>query len=187
MNVIKPLLPLAAAAVIGGGAGAVATTALHDDSPTVRTITQTRTVANTTSSTTTGTMSPHDVYQSAKDSVAYISTGSGTGSGFVVSADGYIVTNAHVVDGANQIKAKIGDGKALDAKLVGQDASTDLALLKVSASNLKPLALGRLRHGRGRRPGVRHRQPVRPRPHAHHRRRVRPAARDLLAQRLLDR
>ena len=86
-------------------------------------------------------MSPHDVYQSAKDSVAYISTGSGTGSGFVVSADGYIVTNAHVVEGANQIKAKIGDGKALDAKLVGQDASTDLALLKVSASNLKPLAL----------------------------------------------
>ena len=77
-------------------------------------------------------MSPHDVYESAKDSVAYITTGSGTGSGFVVSADGYIVTNAHVVEGANgTIKAKIGDGKALDAKLVGEDASTDLALLKV--------------------------------------------------------
>ena len=60
----------------------------------------------------------------------------------MVSDDGYIVTNAHVVEGANgQIKAKIGDGKTLDAKLVGQDASTDLALLKVSASNLKPLAL----------------------------------------------
>ena len=139
MKLLKPLLPLAAAAAIGGGAGAVATTALHDDSPAVRTITNTRTVAATDSD---AALSPHDVYDAAKDSVAYITTGSGTGSGFVVSADGYIVTNAHVVDGANgQIKAKIGDGDALDAKLVGEDASTDLALLKVSASNLKPLTL----------------------------------------------
>jgi putative serine protease PepD len=141
MKVLKPLLPLAAAAVIGGGAGAVATTALHDDSPTVQTITNTRTVSAAPSDTTV--MSPHDVYQSAKDSVAYITTPVGTGSGFVVSDDGYLVTNAHVVEGGNgQIKAKIGDGKTLDAKLVGQDASTDLALLKVDASNLKPLALG---------------------------------------------
>jgi len=140
MKILKPLLPLAAAAVIGGGAGAVATNALHDDSATV--ITNTRTVS-APSNATPGVMSPHDVYESAKDSVAYITTGEGTGSGFVVSDDGYVVTNAHVVEGANgQIKAKIGDGKTLDAKLVGQDASTDLALLKVDASNLKPLALG---------------------------------------------
>jgi putative serine protease PepD len=141
MKIAKPLLPLAAAAVIGGGAGAVATSALHDDSATtVRTITTTRTVSNPTGGTVE---SPHDVYQNAKDSVAYITTQVGTGSGFVVSDDGYIVTNAHVVEGANgQIKAKIGDGKTLAAKLVGQDASTDLALLKVDASNLKPLALG---------------------------------------------
>ena len=141
MKLVKPLLPLAAAAVIGGGAGAVATTALHDDTPSVRTVTNTRTVAATPSDTSTA-LSPHDVYQSAKDSVAYITTGSGTGSGFVVSNDGYLVTNAHVIEGANgQIKAKIGDGKTLDAKLVGEDASTDLALLKVTASNLKPLQL----------------------------------------------
>jgi putative serine protease PepD len=141
MKIAKPLLPLAAAAVIGGGAGAVATTALHDDSPTVRTITQTRTVSATSSDA--AVKSPHDVYAAAKDSVAYVTTGSGTGSGFVISDDGYIVTNAHVVEGANgSIKAKIGDGKTLNAKLVGQDASTDLALLKVSATNLKPLALG---------------------------------------------
>ena len=139
MNLLKPLLPLAAAAVIGGGAGAVATTVLHDDTPTVQTITNTRTVAATSSD---AAMSPKAVYDSAKDSVAYITTGSGTGSGFVVSNDGYIVTNAHVVDGANgQIQAKVGDGEALDATLVGQDASTDIALLKVKASNLKPLAL----------------------------------------------
>src|SRR4051812_13115245 len=141
MNLLKPLLPVAAAAVIGGGAGAVATNALHDDPPAVRTITNTRTVAATSNSA--AVMSPHAVYEAAKDSVAYITTGVGTGSGFVISSDGYIVTNAHVVEGSNgQIKAKIGDGKTLAAKLVGQDASTDLALLKVNATNLKPLALG---------------------------------------------
>ena len=141
MKIAKPLLPIAAAAVIGGGAGAVATTALHDDSATtVHTITTTRTVS---APATGATLSPHDVYQNAKDSVAYITTGVGTGSGFVISDDGYLVTNAHVVEGANgKIQAKIGDGKTLDAKLVGQDASTDLALLKVDASNLKPLTLG---------------------------------------------
>src|SRR6478735_9084676 len=139
MQIFKPLLPLAAAAAIGGGAGAVATTALHDDTPTVRTITSTRTVAAVASDSE---LSPHAVYESAKDSVAYITTGVGTGSGFVVSNDGYIVTNAHVVEGANgQIKAKIGDGKTLEAKLVGEDASTDLALLKVTANGLKPLQL----------------------------------------------
>src|SRR3954464_12483017 len=140
MNLLKPLLPVAAAAAIGGGAGAVATSALHDDTATVRTVTTTRTVA---ASSNSAEMSPPDRYNAAKDCVAYITTGVGTGSGFVISNDGYIVTNAHVVEGSNgQIKAKIGDGKALDAKLVGQDASTDLALLKVSATNLKPLALG---------------------------------------------
>jgi len=141
MKLLKSFAPVAAAAVIGGGAGAVATTALHDDTPSVRTVTTTRTVAATPSDSATA-LSPHDVYQSAKDSVAYITTGSGTGSGFVVSNDGYIVTNAHVIEGANgQIKAKIGDGKTLDAKLVGEDASTDLALLKVTANGLKPLQL----------------------------------------------
>src|SRR4051794_41290986 len=140
MKIVTPLLPLAAAAAIGGGAGAVATTALHDDTPTVRTIANTRTVAATASD---ASLTPHAVYESAKDSIAYITTGSGTGSGFVVSSDGYIVTNAHVVEN-NQgtIKAKVGDGKVLNAKLVGEDASTDLALLKIDASNLKPLALG---------------------------------------------
>jgi putative serine protease PepD len=141
MKIVKPLLPLAAAAAIGGGAGAVATNALHDDSPTV--ITNTRTVPTTPVASPTANQSPHDVYQSAKDSVAYITTGSGTGSGFVVSSDGYIVTNAHVVENnGGTIKAKVGDGKQLNAKLVGQDPSTDLALLKVDASGLKPLTLG---------------------------------------------
>jgi putative serine protease PepD len=68
--------------------------------------------------------------------------GTATGSGFVISADGYVVTNAHVIDGASRVTAKIGDGKALAAKVVGVDASTDLALLKVTPdATLRPLTL----------------------------------------------
>jgi len=67
----------------------------------------------------------------------------GVGSGFVISSDGYILTNNHVVQEANQIKIKLADGKEYDAKVVGRDPKTDLALLKAEgASNLQPLQLG---------------------------------------------
>ncbi|MEO0681763.1 MAG: DegQ family serine endoprotease, partial [Pseudomonadota bacterium] len=57
---------------------------------------------------------------------------SSLGSGFVISADGYIVTNNHVIDGADEIKANFADGSSLDAVLIGTDPKTDIALLKVS-------------------------------------------------------
>ena len=58
-------------------------------------------------------------------------SGTATGSGFVISSDGYIVTNAHVVDGASSVKVKVGDGDTKTAKVVGEDTSADIALLKV--------------------------------------------------------
>ena len=58
------------------------------------------------------------------------------GSGVVVSADGYILTNHHVIDGAENIKVDMNDGGTLEAKLVGSDPPSDLALLKVNASGL---------------------------------------------------
>jgi Do/DeqQ family serine protease len=64
------------------------------------------------------------------------------GSGVIVSQDGYIVTNHHVIDGAEQIKVDLSDGRTLDAKLVGSDAPSDLAVLKVDANNLTMLTLG---------------------------------------------
>lgn len=53
------------------------------------------------------------------------------GSGFIISADGYIVTNNHVIDGADEITVRLHDGDTLDAELIGRDPKTDVALLKV--------------------------------------------------------
>ena len=58
------------------------------------------------------------------------------GSGFAMSADGYIVTNNHVIDGADEIKVRLIDRREFDAKVVGVDARSDLALLKIDASGL---------------------------------------------------
>ena len=64
------------------------------------------------------------------------------GSGVIVSADGYIITNHHVVDGAEDIKVDLTDGRTLDAKLVGSDQPSDLAVLKVTQTSLPFLTPG---------------------------------------------
>jgi serine protease Do len=67
----------------------------------------------------------------------------GIGSGFVISLNGYILTNNHVVEGADQIKVKLSNGKEYKGKVVGRDPKTDLALLKIEgATDLHPLNLG---------------------------------------------
>ena len=64
------------------------------------------------------------------------------GSGFVIRADGLIVTNRHVIAGARSVQVKLADGRELPAKVVGADAATDIALLRVSAGSLPALRLG---------------------------------------------
>jgi len=65
------------------------------------------------------------------------------GSGFVIAREGYIVTNNHVIENADEIKVKLANGKAFDAQVVGRDPKTDLALIKIDGSNdLKPLPMG---------------------------------------------
>ena len=66
----------------------------------------------------------------------------GVGSGIIVSPDGYIVTNSHVVDGAQQIKVTLNDRRVLTGKVVGVDKMTDLAVIKVSASDLPTVVWG---------------------------------------------
>ncbi|MDX6764250.1 trypsin-like peptidase domain-containing protein, partial [Streptomyces sp. F8] len=70
-------------------------------------------------------------------------SGQGTGSGFVLTADGEIATNNHVVDGATRIQVTTSDGKKYTARIVGTDPGKDLALIKLEgASGLKPARLG---------------------------------------------
>ncbi|MGO2414827.1 DegQ family serine endoprotease [Cobetia crustatorum] len=67
---------------------------------------------------------------------------SSLGSGFIISDDGYIMTNAHVVDGADEVMVRLNDRRELKAQVVGEDKKTDVALLKVSAEDLPTLPLG---------------------------------------------
>ena len=66
----------------------------------------------------------------------------GQGSGFIISKDGYILTNNHVVGGADRVKVVLGDGRSLDAEIVGSDARSDVAVVKVDAEDLPVLPLG---------------------------------------------
>ncbi len=64
------------------------------------------------------------------------------GSGVIISTDGYIVTNNHVIEGASTVKVKLADGRAYDGKIIGSDPATDVALLKIEAEALPTLAFG---------------------------------------------
>ncbi|MDY7578496.1 DegQ family serine endoprotease [Herbaspirillum sp. RTI4] len=66
----------------------------------------------------------------------------GVGSGFIISADGYIMTNAHVVDSATEVYVTLTDKREFKAKIIGSDARSDVALLKIDGSNLPRLAIG---------------------------------------------
>lgn len=65
-----------------------------------------------------------------------------SGSGFIITEDGYIVTNYHVIEGANSITVTTYDGTAYDAQIIGYDSDNDIAVLKVDAKDLSPVVLG---------------------------------------------
>ena len=64
------------------------------------------------------------------------------GSGFVINGDGYILTNAHVVDGADEVTVRLTDKREFKAKIIGTDKRTDVALLKIDANGLPVVKLG---------------------------------------------
>src|SRR5919108_5501450 len=82
--------------------------------------------------------------------VVKIDTRRGGGSGFVFTPDGLVITNAHVVQGARRLTVVLPDGRSCDASVIGSDADTDLAVLKISADDLNVVTVGdsrRLRVG----------------------------------------
>jgi serine protease Do len=66
----------------------------------------------------------------------------GTGSGVIFSADGIIVTNNHVVSGASQVKVRLSDHRTFEAKVLGTDSRSDIAVLKINAKDLIPIEVG---------------------------------------------
>jgi putative serine protease PepD len=145
MRTPRPLLVVAAASILGGAAGTGVALGLRDGgSNTTTTVTAAQ---SATPASEGSTLSAREIYRRAADSVAYITArgtqGSATGTGFVVDADGLIVTNEHVVDGSSDITVELGDGNSRKATVVGRDKSTDIALLKVDTGGgkLTPLKL----------------------------------------------
>ena len=93
-----------------------------------------------------GGLSYQEIYAKAIDSVVSISCtlsgGTTSGTGVVLSSDGYLVTNCHVVEGAQTIRVRFTDERVLEAVIVGADAASDLAVLYVNADDLIPAEFG---------------------------------------------
>lgn len=109
----------------------------------------------TTASSTSKANSTSEIVKKTADSVVEISTESvvtgsfaqqyvqqGAGSGVIISQDGYILTNNHVINGANSVKVRLRDSTEYDATIIGSDSDNDIALLKVNATGLSPATFG---------------------------------------------
>ena len=142
----RTVATLSAALLLGAGGGAGATLAIDGGHTTTTTTLTNPTVATASASGDVATI--NDIYKRSKQGVVDITVRSGAGtaegSGFVLDKDGNVVTNQHVVDGAQSVEVKFADGTKATAKVVGADASSDLAVVRVSgvdSSKLQPLAL----------------------------------------------
>jgi putative serine protease PepD len=133
---------LAAGALIGAGGGAATYAALSSGKG--NTVVRQVTVNDGQPTSSNGMLSVQSIYQLAYKGVVEITSSQGQGSGFVYDGSGHILTNAHVVEGSTSVSVKFWNGKTLNAQVVGTDASTDLAVLKVNApvSEVFPLSLG---------------------------------------------
>jgi S1-C subfamily serine protease len=151
---LRSFAALLATAVVGGivAVGAVAFLGGLEGDTTV--ITETVSSPNPPLAAAGDAMSVNEIYERASSGVVQITSTSGNiggatpqqalGSGFVVDKAGHIVTNYHVIEGADEIRVSFSNRDTVEAQLVGSDPSTDLAVLRVdtSAAALTPLALG---------------------------------------------
>jgi S1-C subfamily serine protease len=159
------LLVALAAAVIGAGAavGIVDGLGLGDGGHSTTVVQQAPLAAPSDTGNTDGGLTARDIYKRDAPGVVFVRSqivqrtqspfdfglpqeqqGEASGSGFVIDRDGTILTNAHVVNGARKVTVQFADHQRVEAKVLGKDESTDLALLKVDPAHLRlaPLALG---------------------------------------------
>jgi S1-C subfamily serine protease len=148
------VMTLLATLAVGVGAGAVAYSTFSSDT---KTVIQQVPVESSEPTASNSTLTAAQIYSNVHKSVVEITVGSvqvdpfggeqqqrGQGSGFVIDSDGHIVTNDHVVEGADTVSVRFWNGDTYDATVVGTDASTDLAVINVDApdSVLHPLTVG---------------------------------------------
>jgi len=95
-----------------------------------------------TNKSSAGSLSNSQIIKKVKPAVVYIETDAGTGSGMVISSDGFILTNAHVVQNSTTAKITLSSGSVYSASIVGRDENIDLAVLKVNAQNLAKVDFG---------------------------------------------
>ena len=151
----SPLTLAVAALVVAGGiaGGALGAEAILNRTPAAVPAAVTRSASTSSVAQAQTPMAAPAIYQQSAPGVVTITTsvagrfgrvGEGTGSGIVLNTNGDILTNAHVVAGANQIQVTFNDGRTLTATLVNSNTSADLAVVRVSAaaSTLHPLPLG---------------------------------------------
>jgi len=147
------LVAVAAVTIAGGaGSGALAGTLVDHSTPTTTASTGTTTSSSTTSTSTQASTTAEAVYKQVSPGVVTITavvnsgrgSGQATGSGIVLDTNGNVLTNAHVIAGAQQIQVTFSDGRTVNATLVGSNSSADLAVIRVSvaASTLHPVTLG---------------------------------------------
>jgi S1-C subfamily serine protease len=147
-----PLGPVAGivllSAAVGAGTGAgIATLVDNGGSGTTQTISAPAAASTTSLSSTAGAVSLADLYARLRPSVVKIDVatrnGAGTGSGVVLNAEGYIVTNYHVVTDSTQLDVKLSNGTVLTAQVVGTDPGDDLAVIKIdpTGASLTPATL----------------------------------------------
>ena len=183
-RIVVPFVALIAAALIGGVASVGLWEAVDDDTAPVSA--GATTTVNRPVAATSGTVA--DIYEQTIPGVVEIAAqssaagqlggqgGTATGSGWVLDSEGHIVTNQHVVDGADEVTVKFHDGTEVQADVVGTDPSSDVALVKLNEvpDDLQPLERGSSESLRIGDPVVAIGSPLRPRGHGHRGHRQRP-------------
>jgi len=132
----------AAIALLAGSAGAITASLIDDDAESTGTPVVTVLGADPAALRDVPPDSVAGIAEMVLASVVSVGAGDGTGSGFVISDDGYIVTNHHVVRDADTIELAFSDGSREEAEIVGSSASYDLAVLRVDRDDLTPVVLG---------------------------------------------